>query len=291
MKKTAKKSEQSQPLHLVKSVPIEIPLPLLSALEDVENAFFGLCVEAGKQVLGGMMEQDRTALCGPENKQNPGREAFRAGTTISPITLGGRRIEIQRPRVRSVGGSELGLPSYRVAADQDPLQRHTLEAIAAGVSTRKYARTLDRLPEGETEKSVSKSSVSRRFVALSEKKLTEWISQPLCDHDIRIVMIDGLAFRKHSVLVALGIDFEGKKHVLGLHEGASENAAVAKSLIRDLIDRGLRTDRSMLFVIDGSKALRKAIRATLGSLGLVQRCQLHSVPSRHAQHVERRMAS
>ncbi len=138
------------------------------------------------------------------------------------MTLGGRRIAIRRPRVRSIEGEELGLPSFEAATGRDPLDRHTLEAVAAGVSARRYARSLDRLPPTETERSTSKSTVSRRFVALTEQKLVEWLSQPLDALDLKVVLIDGIYFRDHCILVALGVDSDGKKHPLGIREGNTE---------------------------------------------------------------------
>lgn len=256
-------------------VPVQIALPLLETLVDAEQAFFGLCVDAGREVLWALMEEDRKALCGPKGQHDPERRASRGGSTQSPVTLGGRRIPIQRLRARSVEGEELALPSYRWAADRDPLDQRTLEAIAVGVSTRHYARSLEALRSGEPERAISASAVSRRFVALSEQQLREWLAQPLEALDLRIVMIDGKVFQEHCVLIALGIAADGKKHVLSVQEGTTENARVAKALLRDLIGRGLRSDRALLFVIDGSKALRKAIRETFGRLGVVHRCHEH----------------
>ena len=275
MAKHPTNSKSTQALQIAHSAHVELPLPMLSALEDIDRAFFGVCIEAGKQVLGAMMEHDRTALCGPPWKPGEERPGRRAGSTESPVTLGGRRIAIRRPRVRSVQGEELGLPSFEAATDRDPLDRHTLEAMAAGVSTRRYARSLDRLPPAETERSTSKSAVSRRLVALTEQKLGDWLSQPLDELDLKIVMLDGIYFRDHCILVALGVDSDGKKHPLGIREGNTENGTVAKSLLADLVARGLPTDRALVFVIDGSKALRHAIEKTFGDLALIQRCPVH----------------
>jgi transposase-like protein len=275
MAKHSTKSKSTQDLQVAHTAQVELPLPMLSALEDIDRAFFGVCIEAGKQVLGAMMDHDRTALCGlpwKPDKERPGR---RAGSTESPVTLGGRRITIRRPRVRSIEGEELGLPSFAAATDRDPLDRHTLGAVAAGVSTRRYSQSLDRLPPTETERSTSKSAVSRRFVALTEQKLGEWLSQPLGELDLKVVMLDGIYFRDHCILVALGVDSDGKKHPLGIREGNTENATVAKALLADLVERGLPSDRALVFVIDGSKGLRKAIDQTFGALALIQRCPVH----------------
>lgn len=256
-------------------IEVQLPLGLLTTLEDVEQGFFSLCVTAGREVLTAMMEHEREALCGPKWRPNPERQAVRSGTTTSEVTLGGRRIEMRRLRARSVGGEELRLPSFEYAARRDPLNARTLEAIAIGVSTRKYVRSLDPLPEREKERSVAKSSVSRRFVAMSTQTLTGWLSQPLEELDIRVVMIDGIFFREHCVLIALGVASDGTKHVLGLREGSAENAVVTKALLGDLIERGLRPERACLFVIDGSKGIRKAIGELFGDLGVVHRCHLH----------------
>jgi transposase-like protein len=150
-----------------------------------------------------------------------------------------------------------------------------MEAIACGVSTRKYGRSLERLPEQQVERSISKSAVSRRFVGLSRKQMTAWLSAPLADLDLRVLVIDGIAFRDHTELIVLGIDSDGNKHVLGLREGTTENSRVAKALFRDLLERGLDPERARLFVSDGSKALQVAVHKVFGPLGELQRCQVH----------------
>jgi putative transposase len=297
MKKTDKKLSLIKGSPCGETVSMQMPLAMLEALEDSRSAFFGLCVEAGRSVLEAMMESDRTATCGPKGRHDAERDAIRGGSAPSAVTLGGRRISLRRPRARTLAGKEVELPSFVFAADRDPLDEHTLETIAAGVSSRKYRRTLEELPAGVRESSASKSAVSRRFVALTEKRMRKWMARPLDDLDLRVVMIDGKVFRKHCVLIALGLDSEGRKHVLGLREGTTENAAVAKALLADLIARGLPTERAMLFAVDGARALRKAITDTYGELGLVQRCQEHKrrnildhLPDHMHGHVGRALA-
>ena len=275
MTQHAKKSDHLQLVDVPRTTIVEIPLPLLGALGKVEQSFFELCIEAGQQVLASMMEQDREDLCGPRWKRDPDRKAGRAGTTKSEVTLGGRRIAIPRPRVRSQAGHELELPSYAFAANRDPLNHHTLKAVACGVSTRKYARSLESLPGEIEERSVSRSSVSRRYLAMTTQQMTTWLTTPLGDRHFPIVMIDGIQLGDHLILIALGIDCDGKKQVLGLREGDTENGQVARALLRDLIERGLDPERARLFVIDGAQALRSAIRKVFGDRGVVQRCQLH----------------
>ena len=256
---------------------IQLPIPTLSVLLDARTAFHELCIETGCEVLKTMMEADREAICGPKGRHDAERHALRGGSTPSRVTLGGRQIGLSRLRVRSASG-EVPLASFTWAASQDPLDTHTLEAIAAGVSTRRYDRTLDTLPAQIQQAATSKSAVSRRFVALSQKRLEGFLSRPLDEMDIRIVMIDGKVFKKHCIVVALGIAGDGKKHVLGLREGSTENTRMVTDLLTDLVARGVSSEQVTLFVIDGAKALRKAIRDVFGEEhGVVQRCQLHKL--------------
>lgn len=277
MTKHAKKSDHLQAVDSPKTTTVQIPLPILGAFTNIRQSLFDLCIDAGQQVLWAMMEQDREALCGPRWKRDPDRHAGRAGTTQSEVTLGGRRIRVARPRARSIEGEELELPSFAFASNRDPMDRHTLNAVACGISSRKYARSLERLPEAIEERSTSKSAVSRRYVAMTARQMTTWLTTPLGDRHFPVVMIDGIHLGDHLVLIALGIDFEGKKQVLGLREGDTENHQVAKSLLCDLVERGLDPERARLFVIDGAKALSSAIRKRFGPLAEIQRCQIHKL--------------
>lgn len=269
------RTKSIRPARLADDVQVQLSLPVAGVLRDVQSAFFGLCVDAGKAVLGAMMEAERTALCGPKGSPDRVRTAYRGGHTRSQVVLGGRRIAIARPRARAVAAGELNLPTFAWAAHTDPLNRATIAAIAAGVSTRRYERTLDPLPVDELQSAVSKSAVSRRFVALSSVQLAEWLSRRIDAVDLPVVMIDGIYFRDRVVLVALGFDSRGKKHVLGIREGSTEKTQVVKALLSELIDRGLNADRTRLWVIDGAKALRRAIAEVFGASALVQRCQVH----------------
>jgi len=270
-----RKNSSIRPVETPQTVAIQIPLRMRDVLQDAENAFLGLCLAAGREVLGEWMERDREALCGPKGRHLEDRQAYRAGSTQSEVTFGGRRIPMRRPRARSVDGHELELPSFAFAAGRDPLDRHTLAAVAAGVATRRYASTLEALPAGEAERAVSRSSVSRRFVALTERKMGEWLSAPIGDRKVRIVMIDGKVFEDHAVLIALGIAENGEKIVLGVRKGTTENATVSRDLLRDLIERGVPADEPVLFVIDGGKGIRSAIRECFGENAWIQRCREH----------------
>ena len=259
-----------------RTVSIQVPLPVLGVLNGVREAFHGLCIKTGMQVLEAMMEGDREDLCGPKGRHQAERPAWRGGSVASQVTLGGRQVAVPRLRVRRADG-EAPLPSFQWAAATDPLDEHTLSAVAAGVSTRRYAGTLDPAPAEVEERGTSSSAVSRRFVALSAKRLRSFLSRGLGELDLRVVCIDGKVFRDHCMVVALGIDTQGRKHVLGLREGATETAVVTSGLLSDLVTRGLPTDRTLLFVIDGAPGLRRAITDVFGSLGVVQRCQVHKL--------------
>jgi len=150
-----------------------------------------------------------------------------------------------------------------------------MEQMVLGVSTRNYKRSLEELPDELGAHGDSKSATSRRFVAATQENLDAWLNRALSELKLAVVMIDGIEVAEHVVIVALGIDENGQKHLLGLWQGATENSAVCEALLNDLVARGVDAEQSYLFVIDGSKALRKAIREIFGSRGIVQRCQVH----------------
>jgi putative transposase len=252
-------------------------LSALGTLQDVRHAFEGLCLQAGLQVLQELMEEDRTELCGPKGVPDHRRTAVRGGTTPASVVLGGQRLPIQRPRVRGLDHGELPLRSYEWASNVDPLHAATMASVAAGVSTRRYAGVQRTVPDpfAAAHDATAKSSVSRRFIDKSAQQLRRALSDSIADLDLPVVMIDGIYLAGSVILVALGIDAQGHKHVLGLHEGSTENTRVVKALLSQLIDRGLQADRARLWVIDGGKALRRAIGECFGALALVQRCQEH----------------
>jgi transposase-like protein len=249
---------------------------LVDLLVDTRTELFELAIRSGLKVLDVMLEEDRTAICGPRYAHQPDRVASRAGTVASEVVLGGRKVAVRRPRVRA-DGREVELPTFRTLADTDPLNRRVVEQMLVGVATRQYARSLEPLPAGTKSRGTSKSSVSRRFVAKTAAQLAAWQSTPLDTLDLVGLILDGVHLGDHCLIVALGIAADGQKHALGLWEGSTENAAVCQSLLANLQSRGLRTDRSLLVILDGSKALRKAVQATFGQAALVQRCQLHKL--------------
>jgi putative transposase len=241
----------------------------------VREVLYDTVIRAGLACVDEVLETERVALCGERYEHLPDRQALRAGYVASSLVLGGRRVAVQRPRARSVAGRELGLPSWREWSARDPLEQRAVEQMVLGVSTRGYARSLEPLPEAVAVRSISKSAVSERFVYGTERKLAELMSRDL--HQLRVValLIDGVHFGEHVVLAAVGVDEHGDKHVLGLREGATENAAAVRALLADLVERGLDPNRALLIVIDGAKALHKAVVEVFGAHGLIQRCREH----------------
>jgi transposase-like protein len=226
------------------------------------------------KVLEALLEEDRIAVCGPPYAHQADRAAGRAGTTASTVVLGGRKVEIRRPRVRA-GKQEVPLPTFEAMSQTDPLNRRIVEQMLLGVATRRYARSLEPLPPEIRSSGTSKSSVSRRFVARTKAQVMAWQTASLEALDLVAIFIDGVVFAEHCLVVALGIDATGQKHPLGLWDGSTENATVCQGLLSNLQSRGLRTDRSVLVILDGSKALHRAVDQTFGQAACVQRCQVH----------------
>jgi putative transposase len=251
-------------------------LPLVDLLVDTRTELFELALRSGLKVFTTMLEEDRTAICGPRYAHQPDQPASRAGTTPSEVVLGGRKVGIQRPRVRTAAG-EVALPTFQTMAGTDPLDRRVVEQMLVGVATRQYARSLEPIGADVESRGTSKSAVSRRFVAKTRAQLEAWHAVPLDGLDLVGLLLDGIHVGEHCLIVALGLAADGGKHALGIWEGSTENAAVCQSLLSNLQSRGLRTDRSLLVILDGSKALRKAVRDTFGEGALVQRCQIHKL--------------
>ena len=266
MRKTDRRKAQAQ------SREDQLRLPLR---ELVREALFDTVIVSGLEYVGEVLEEERTTLCGPRYQHDPQRTALRAGSVMSSLSPGGRRVEVERPRACSIDGRELSLASWRAWSARDPLERRAIEQMLVGVSTRRYARSLEPLPSELKVRGIGKSMISERFVLGTARKLAALMQRKLSGLQLIAVMIDGVRFADHVVLAAIGIDTSGKKHVLGLREGATENVASCKALLADLVERGLATDRTLLFVIDGAKALHKAISDSFGERALIQRCREH----------------
>src|SRR5215216_3009951 len=281
----------------------ELPERVREALGELAGAakegLLALSVGVGLGVLHEVMEAEVDAVVGPKGKHNPDRRAVRHGRQGGEVTLGGRRVPVERPRARAVDGSgEVELQTYRHFAGRDALTDVVLERMLAGVSTRRYARAGEPVGDGieDVERSTSRSAVSREFVSRTRENLIALMSRPLGDLRLAVLMLDGVELKGRCCVVALGIDTDGVKQALGLWDGSTENSTVATTLLANLIERGLDVELGVLCVIDGAKALRKAIRDVLGVHTPVQRCVRHKernvldhLPERDRPPIKRRL--
>ncbi|HYN08465.1 MAG TPA: IS256 family transposase [Vicinamibacterales bacterium] len=260
-------------------MPDEVMLAMADIADAAKEGLLALAVSAGLQVMDVLMAESVTALAGPKGRHDPDRVAVRHGEDDGGVVLGGRRVPVRRPRVRSADGNrELPVAAYELFSATDLLERMAMERMLGKLSSRRYRLGLE--PVGAdieaSARSTSKSSVSRRFVRATERAVAELMEADLSHLDLVAVMIDGVHFAGHCCVVALGIGIDGTKHPLALEEGDTENATVVRDLLAGLRDRGLDTSRPMLFVLDGAKALRAGVDAVF-DVPVVQRCQLHKI--------------
>jgi transposase-like protein len=262
----------------VAALPERVREALGELIGVAREGLLALSVEVGLGVLRELLEEEVDEVVGPRGRWNRERTAVRHGHENGEVTLGGRRVPIKRPRARTADGeSELSLRTYEHFAERDQLEDVVLERMLSGVSTRRYRRAQE--PVGaalEAEaRSVSKSAVSRMFAQRTRDQLWKLMNRRLSDLRLAVIMLDGIELHGRTNIVALGITTEGEKLALGLWDGSTENATVAGALLSDLVDRGLDVEQGLLFVIDGSKGLRKAIRRVFGNDAPVQRCVQH----------------
>jgi putative transposase len=263
----------------LRRVPETVTIAIADLAGELEEGLLAFAVGTGLKVLDVLLEDEATALAGPRGRHDPERVAVRHGYDAGEVTLGGRRVPITRPRLRSADRSaEVVLPTYASAASTELLGREAMAKMLAKLSTRRYAVGLEPVGSAVVARSrgTTKSAVSRRFVAATETALAELMSADLSGLDLVVIMLDGVNFARHCCVVALGIDIDGNKVPLALVEGDTENATVVKRLLVGLRERGLDVTKPTLFVIDGSKALPPAINAVFDH-PVIARCQEHKV--------------
>jgi len=279
---------EPNPLRLVSAATMGLPEWLAGRADEHLAAFAahmtqGLlaCSTAlGLEVMVELMELEVTELAGPKGKHNPARTAMRHGSQPGTVTLGGRRLGMRRPRVRRVddeAARELGLQSYAAFSSTDLLAEGIVARMLAGLSTRRYTAGLEPVGQAveQAASGTSKSAISRRFVAATAERLAELLARRLDDRRWLVVFLDGFGMGEHLLVGALGVTNDGTKVPLGVVEGTTENKAVCTRLVADLAERGLDATKGVLFVIDGGKALERAIRAVFGAKALIQRCRQH----------------
>ena len=258
-------------------LPEEIRLAMTDIAGAAREGLLAMSVAAGMAVMQALFEAEIAEVAGPKGKHDLNRAAVRHGAGTGSVTLGGRRVPVDRPRARTVDGHEVPLTSYTHFAADDLLTRVVMERMLAGVATRRHSRVAE--PVGtvvdKEAKSTSRSAISRRFVKQTETALAELMARDLTGEDIKVLLLDGEHMAERCVVAALAITADGTKKPVGLWDGSTENKTVVRSLLADLVERGLTVDDGLLVVIDGAKALAAAVREVFGAKAAIQRCTLH----------------
>jgi len=247
-------------------------LPIVGLIEAAQTAIDEVIDVTGRATIEAVLRLSAEQIAGEKHQGKARGGICWHGQQSGVVPLSNRKLRVSKPRLRHKEQGEVEVPAYRALQTNSTLASRMLEILLCGVSTRKYQRVL---PEMAETVGVSRSSVSREAIEASEQVLKELAERRFDDQDFLLIYLDGLRFGQHHVLTAVGVDSQGNKQVLGLREGASENAIVVKELLEDLVSRGVRPGRRRLFVIDGSKALRQGIEAVYGSNNPVQRCRRH----------------
>jgi len=254
----------------------QVLLPILELVENARASIDELMNGAARGFVEQLVVLSAQEVAGTKH---PGRrmgEVLWHGSQPGRVVLAERKLAVKRPRLRSrvARGKEVAIPVYERLQAEPRLGERIRDILVRGVSTRKYAEVLPRMA-GTV--GIAKSSVSRRFIRASREALEALMGRRFDEVDILAIWVDGIIVDDHHILAAVGVDAEGEKHLLGLAQGSSENAQVAKDLLAGLLARGIGADRVRLFVIDGSKALRAAIEELFGAQAKVQRCRIHKM--------------
>lgn len=285
----------------VADLPVEATVALAEVAGAVKDGLLAFASATGLVVMAQMMEAELTGRIGEKHARIPAAERVGNwhGTTKGPVVLGGRTMTTERPRGRTTGGSEIELDTWKVFSSEDLLRQLVVERMLAGVATRRHADVAE--PVGadieSRSRSMSKSAVSRRFVAATKTAMAELMARSLAELDVAVLMIDGLDVAGQCVVVALVITTDGTKVPVGLWLGDTENKTVVTALLADLVARGLSVDGGVLCVLDGGKALAAGVKRVFGAEAQVQRCTIHKrrnvdghLPKELAATVDRRLA-
>ena len=253
----------------VNSVNFHLDLPMLEIILQTKAEVEALSAQAGLKIIHHFLEEEILQRCGPRGQQS----AYRHGQQPGYVVFAGRKVSIAKPRLRAKAGKEMRLKSYEAFQQDGRMQRAVARKLTHQVSSRNYAAAIDDCLEGY---GIDKSSVSRHWKAATTAELQKLVQRPI-PSDLVALLVDGQSFRKQCLIVALGVDKQAQKHVLGLWEGATENSTLVRELLTDLRERGLNTEAAMLVVLDGAKALYKGVREVFGERALIQRCRVHKL--------------
>jgi len=253
----------------------QVLLPVVELIEESRMAVDELIETLGRATVEAVLRISAASVAGEAHQGRRGGEILRHGSQAGVVTLSDRKMRVEKPRLRARGkgfGKEVEVPAYSAMQDDGRLGDRILSVLMRGVSTRDYGAIL---PDACESVGISRSSVSRKFILASEEECKALLERRFDELDILVIYIDGMVFADHCAVASVGVDSTGAKHVLGVVEGATENATVVKSLLENMVERGIGPDRKRLFVIDGAKALRAGIEAVYGKENLVQRCRKH----------------
>jgi transposase-like protein len=255
----------------------QLLLPLVELVEQARLAVDTVLDQASRGVMQTILLLSAEQVAGPKTPGKASGEVRWHGRQGGRVKLRDRQLAVKRPRLRRKGGvgrQEVPIPAYEALRNSEQIGARMFATLLRGVSTRQYQ---DVIPEMAETVGVSKSSISREAIEAGTRQLEELVARRWDQIELLVIYIDGMQFSDHHVIGAVGVDVAGYKHVLGVQLGATENAAAVKDLLTHLRDSGLSTERQYLFVIDGSKALRAAIREVFGTEQPVQRCRTHKI--------------
>jgi putative transposase len=251
---------------------VELRLSREELVQMINEGLRGMALEIGVEVATALLDDEVGRRCGAKGKRNRRRDAYRHGHQQGWIEMGGVKASIKRPRARLISGGEVEFDLYQRM--QGGTRESVMRRLVRGVSCRNYREVLDAIRSGY---GVSAASVSRSFVVASEARVRELAERRFEGMQIAAIFIDGVCFARETLVAAVGVTESGSKLILGVRQGATENARVCTDLLEDLRDRGIDTTVRTLFILDGSKALRSAVDRVWGDCAVVQRCQQHKL--------------
>jgi len=274
-------------------VTMDMPVPLAAVLMGMPQVIKELAEDMGILLMKAVMESECEKIAGPKGMRNADRTANWWGSEIGSVCYDAQKIVMERPRLRGTDNKEIPLETYKALQSTKGMSETVARRVVFGLSNRKYEEAIGGFLRGY---GIKKSSVSRHFVKATAEQMREFMERDLSALDLCAIFIDGIEFKGHLLVVALGLDKDGRKHILGLREGATENREVCMGLFDDMERRGLSMSNDYLFVLDGSKALRSAVARKFGAQVQVQRCQLHKkrnvlehLPKEHHNAVDARI--
>jgi len=274
-------------------ITLELPLPIAQVLSGIPDVVEELSQEVGLMLISAVIESECEKKAGKKNARDPQRVANWWGSQLGPIYYNGQKVLIDRPRVRGRDNKEIQLSTYNAFQSPKKMKQSVMKNMVLGISSRNYEEATEQFIKGY---GIKKSSISRHFVKATSEQMCQFMEKDLSDLELCAIFIDGIEFKGHLLIVALGLEKAGKKHILGLWEGATENATVCMNLLEDMKRRGLKTEKNYLFVLDGAKALRSAVTKIFGKDVIVQRCQQHKrknvrehLPPEHQEAIDARI--